>query len=228
MTARFVPLRGAFPKPKRSGVTPPFKTGHKETLRLLDRELRMVGAIEPVVQLALHEKEFNRDGLPYVGAVPEHPGVIVSFRKRVQRPGPGDKPEFIEVPLSFPCNTYSTWEANLRAIAIAMEDLRRIDRYGVSRGAEQYLGFRALPPPGPEHVEITTVDAAARYVARVAGSSIDPNNVIADRELFRDLYQYAARHLHPDGDRHDEEQWKKLQAAKNLIELNFEHETRKK
>lgn len=221
MTARFVPLRGVFPKPKRAGVNPPFKTGHSETLRLLDRELRMVGAIEPLVQLALHEKEFNRNGDPYSGAIPEHPGVIVSFRKKVKRLSAGDKTEFVDVPLSFPCNTFRTWEANLRAIAIAMEDLRRIDRYGVSQGAEQYLGFRALPPPGPDHPEVMTVDAAARLICRMAGVALDVNKVIADRELFRDLYQGCAKKLHPDAQNHKPDEWAKLQAAKNLIELNF-------
>lgn len=224
MNTRFVPLRGVFPKPKRAGVRPPFKKlGHTETLRLLDRELRMVGAIDGVVQLALHEKEFNRDGLPYSGVVPEHPGVIVSFRKRIYREPltAGGKRDVIEVPLSFPCNTFTTWEANLRAIAIAMEDLRRIDRYGVSQGAEQYLGFRMLPPPGPDHPEVMTVDAAARMVASMAGVSIDVNKIIGDRDLFRDLYQKVARKIHPDAENPDPEAWAKLSAAKNLIELNF-------
>jgi hypothetical protein len=161
MEIRFVPLRGAFPKPRRQGVRPPFKTGHTETMRLLERELRQVGAIDPV---AISESRFTLEGRPYAQAIPEHPGVIVSFRKRVIRPS-GER---VEVPLSFPCNTYSTWEANLRAIAIALEDLRRIDRYGVSQGTEQYLGFKALPPPGPDHPAVMTVDAAARTVIELA------------------------------------------------------------
>jgi hypothetical protein len=219
---RFVPLRGAFPKPRRFGVNPPFKTGHTDTLRLLERELRHVNAIDPVVQLALHERQFTLEGRPYAQATPEHPGVIVSFRKRIVRPS-GER---IDVPLSFPCNTYRTWEANLRAIAIALEDLRRIDRYGVSQGTEQYLGFKALPPPGPDHPAVMTVDAAARLVLSLGVGAHDPhrdsvNKIIADRDAMHDIYQQAAKRLHPDGSAHDADAWARLQAAKNLLEQNY-------
>lgn len=47
--------------------------------------------------------------------------------------------------LRFPCDTYISWEDNLRAIVLTLERLRAIDRYGVTQHAEQYKGWNALP-----------------------------------------------------------------------------------
>lgn len=37
-----------------------------------------------------------------------------------------------------------SWEDNLRAIALALEALRKVDRYGVTRRGEQYTGWKQL------------------------------------------------------------------------------------
>lgn len=45
----------------------PFKAGYQDTLDLLDRELRHLGAGQVVFQLALGEREIRNDGRPYRG-----------------------------------------------------------------------------------------------------------------------------------------------------------------
>lgn len=40
--------------------------------------------------------------------------------------------------LSYPCDTFTTLQDNLRVIALALEALRMVDRYGVTRRGEQY------------------------------------------------------------------------------------------
>jgi hypothetical protein len=190
-------------------VPAPFKSGYQETMRLLERELRMVHAESAVIQLAM--EHFRRDGLPYSDAIPEHPGVIVSFVKVVR-----DKfGQRVRVPLSFPADKFKTWETNLRAVAIALEDLRRIDRYGVTQNAEQYLGFKALPPPGPEHPSVLTVDEAARVVA--AGSELTAFNILKDPSAYREAYRRRAAKEHPDAGG-DETEWARVQAAKSLLD----------
>ena len=37
------------------------------------------------------------------------------------------------------------WQANVRAVALTLESLRAVDRYGVSQHGEQYRGWQALP-----------------------------------------------------------------------------------
>jgi hypothetical protein len=119
------------------------------TLALLEREVRMIRGVDAVVELALHEKQFTREGLPYSEAVPEHPGIIVRIRKPVKNP----RGEQDMVPLYFPAGRFKPWQANLRAVAIALEDLRRIDRYGVTQNSQQYLGFGKYLP-GPTHTGV--------------------------------------------------------------------------
>ncbi len=40
------------------------------------------------------------------------------------------------------------WQHNVRSIALGLEALRAVDRYGISRRGEQYAGFRAALTPG--------------------------------------------------------------------------------
>lgn len=66
--------------------------------------------------------------------------------------------------LRLPCDTFSYWKDNVRAVALALEALRKIDRYGVRTGS-QYAGFKALPA---DDVEMTP-ELAADFIARAAG-----------------------------------------------------------
>lgn len=192
---------------------PPFKGSYGSTINLLEKELRQVSAEAAVVQIALQEKQFRRDGRPFADAEPEHPGAIVSFHKWVKNAA-GQR---VRVPLSFPADRFTTWEANLRAVAIALEDLRRIDRYGVTQNSEQYLGFKALPPPGPAHADIQTVEDAAEFVGRSA--DVIPSLLLAAASIgsWRDAYRTAAAKFHPDAGGRPED-WAKLQAAKTLLD----------
>lgn len=101
------------------------------TLDVLDRELRMLSAENAEMLVAIAPSDFRLDGNPRARAVAAHPGVILSFDSNVGH-------------LSYPCDTYTTWQDNLRAIALALEALRKVDRYGVTKRGEQYRGFLAL------------------------------------------------------------------------------------
>jgi hypothetical protein len=118
--------------------TTPFSASWGSTMETLERELHHLGAKEVVLQRAFREADLRLDGEPRSGARPEHPGVILSFESRFG-------------PLRFACDRFIGWEANLRAIALGLEALRRIDRYGISQGTEQYVGWAALPAGGHTH-----------------------------------------------------------------------------
>lgn len=116
------------PKRKPSQFGAPLAT----TLEQLQRELRLVGAKDVELLIAVDASQFRLDGRPRANATAVHPGVVLSFTaKPVGR-------------LSYPCDTYLTWQDNLRAITLALEALRRVNRYGVTKSGEQYRGFLAL------------------------------------------------------------------------------------
>lgn len=102
-----------------------------DTLELLDRELRMIHARDAEMLVAIAPQDFRLDGKPRAQAKAAHPGIILSFTTAVGR-------------LSYPCDTFTEWQANLRAVALALEALRKVDRYGVTKRGEQYRGFLAI------------------------------------------------------------------------------------
>jgi hypothetical protein len=204
-------------------IRAPFKSGHTDTLRLLERELRSVSAETPVVQLAVPEGQWTRDGRPYANARGDHPGVIVSFSKPHRAEG-----KWVKVPLSFPCDRFTTWETNLRAVAIALEDLRRIDRYGVTQNAEQYHGFKSLPGP-VSSMPTMNAEQAARFVADVAnkggGCTVDAGQILSDPLAWAQAYRQAAGVLRPDrageGGEAGTCAWHQLQTAKSLLDALY-------
>jgi hypothetical protein len=196
-------------------IRAPFKSSYSSTLTIIDRELRAVSAESVICKLALPPGQFTIEGRPYVNARPDHPGVVLAFTKRIKTAtGPR------RIPLNFPCDRFVTWESNLRAIGLALEALRKVDRYGVTQNAEQYTGFKALPPAGPTHEAILTVDEAARFVASGVSGCV-PADVLAHPENYRRAYREKAAALHPD---HNAGQqlvsWGMLQAAANLLDAH--------
>lgn len=114
---------------ERSGS--PFYSYWTSTQELLDRELDMLRARNVVLQMAVTELDFRVDGQIRANARPEHPGVILAFDSK-------------HGPLRYACDRFNDWQDNVRAIALALEALRKVERYGVGRGSEQYAGWKAL------------------------------------------------------------------------------------
>lgn len=117
------------PEPQRS----PFSASWSDTLRLLERELGMLEATGIVIQVALREDQIRSDGWPKQGhAQPPNPGVVLAFDSR-------------HGPLKYATDRFHRYEDNVRAIALGLEALRKVDRYGISTRGEQYAGWKALP-----------------------------------------------------------------------------------
>jgi hypothetical protein len=126
---------------RRSRQRSPFSATYSATKSLLYREITALGATSAVLQLAVTESDIRLDGDLRANARPTHPGVIVSFESR-------------HGPLRYACDRFLTWQDNVRAIALGLESLRRVDRYGIAGRGEQYTGWKALPAgngaPSPE------------------------------------------------------------------------------
>lgn len=176
-----------------------FKAGYQDTLKLLDQELRHLAARSIVFQVALSEEDIRLDGKPRAGSRPAHPGVIIAFDSK-------------HGPLSYPCDTFNDWESNVRAIALALEHLRTVDRYGVTRRGEQYRGWSQLPPP---MVTPAPMDTQRAY---------DLLKPFADGSLntasLESVYKASAMATHPDRGG-SAEKFKQVATARDVLKRHW-------
>lgn len=180
----------------------PFSATWQSTLDLLTRETTSLDARLVVIQLDVTDGEIRRDGMLRADAKVGHPGAVVSFDSKFG-------------PLRYAADTYRgtykqpAWQANVRAIALSLEALRAVDRWGASKRGEQYRGWTALPAsPGG----FTTADEAAAWMRKYADDALG----LGDFPSFGALYRAMALRMHPDngGPRAD---WDRLDAAKVLL-----------
>jgi len=128
--------------------------------------------------------------------------VIVSFTR-------GDT----GVRLTFPCETYFQWQDNLYAIAQTLEKLRAIDRYGVTQGDQQYVGFAALPAGGQP--KMTLDDALDLFGEHGEAGAVD---LISAPDWLVDAVQKRARAAtHPDAGG-STELFQRIEEAARLID----------
>lgn len=153
-------------RPRRGSFT--FKASWSNTLRLLDAELRQLEGRQCVIAAGFREQDLRLDGLPRSGArEPSHPGVEISFDARHHGR------------LVYATDVCERWEHNVRSIALGLESLRAVDRYGITRRGEQYAGWK--------QIEATT---GARQATAEAGFAIIASHG-GDERL-------ALRRTHPD------------------------------
>lgn len=143
----------------RSRRRAPFRTNWGITLKLLERELSMLNARLVVFQIAVDERDLRIDGKPRAQARASHPGVILAFESKFG-------------PLKYVVDEFDRWEDNVRAIALAMEALRKVDRYGVTKRGEQYTGWKALPASTDPADAIQTREQAHDYLAQRWGGDV--------------------------------------------------------
>lgn len=198
---RFVPIekwRGV-PTPAHKRKPGSFRASYANTLDLLEYELDKLRATNIVVEAFFSRHQLRNDGWPLSKAVPTAPGLILSFTGKTGE-------------LSFPCDTYRTYDDNLRAIALALEALRAVDRYGVTQHAEQYKGWAKLPP-APQSMR--GADALA-FLALY--SEVKP----IDADTLDKAFRLAARKLHPDNrETGNQSQFVMLQRAKEACQQEY-------
>lgn len=148
----------------------------------LMRHLKLLGARDVIVSTNV---PLRLDGLPYANTrEPTDPGVAVYWTDRKKR----------EQVIA--CDRWNRVKDNLRAVGLAIEALRQLERTGASEILERaFRGFAALPS-----------DAGRRTWREVFGFDGGP----VSREVLDDVYRRLARERHPDrGGR-----------AEDMVELN--------
>lgn len=183
-------------------VRSPFSVPLSATLDELDKELQHLGPSRwsnapSVLALALRDDDFRVDGMPRASARTAHPGVVLYIESRFG-------------PLSYPAAKFTTWQDNLRAITLALNGLRRLDRYGITDANQQYTGWKALPSSGDGSAH-ASVEEAQRFLREVTGMPEEP----LDR-----VYRNARALTHPDraGDTSENRRvWDTVEAAGDTL-----------
>jgi hypothetical protein len=195
-----------------------FRANWDTTLVQLEYETAALGADLVIIQVDMVEGDLRRDGMLRAHARVGFPGVRVSFDSKFG-------------PLTYATDAYDDgydwvggklkgWQANVRAIALALEALRAVDRYGVTRRGEQYSGWTAIDSRPAE----MSREQAAMFIAIFAEpDSTEKRSACAaailrgDPDALAVAYKRAAKRAHPDvGGDHDT--MARLSAARDLIQ----------
>lgn len=213
----FEPLDLTRPRATYEQHASPFTAGWSDTLRLLCREAAAIGAPEVVLCVDAAAGNMKRDG-----------GIRADAKVRS---------DLVEVylpatdsgPLRLECGRYvraqwrrdsSGWQANVRAIALGLEALRKVARYGLGTGHEQYRGFGALPPGDPIALgSAMTLEEAARVLSDAADHHPWDALLPQDGEPSQwvaGAYKSAAKRHHPDAGG-DPERFRLVTQARDLL-----------
>ena len=219
---KFQPLDG-FPREltlhyKRDNS--PFGKTWTQVQEILERELRFLNyRKESVVLMTAHsEWDVRKDGkLRSDVRAPEHPGVVLKFDV-------WDSTKKKYVQMSFECDRFTQWKANVRAIADALEALRKVDRYGVTGGGRadaHYAGYKALGTGEDISDDKISDIVLASFLETHTGIKV--KDILANRETLKRASKRAAAKLHPDNqETGDKKAFLHLQKIKELLEKNFD------
>lgn len=167
----------------------PFRSSWSATVEQLRHEAAQLlrpGLSEFVMMVDVDESDVRLDGELRANAKPHSPAVGVSIESR-------------HGPLLFVCDRFRHWQDNARAIALGLEALRKVERYGIVQSDEQYRGWQALPPGTPMPPAKLTAEAAARRMCELAGMfRSDADKVLANADVAQHVYRLAAHRCHPD------------------------------
>lgn len=197
------------PLPPAQNVYNRFDARWGDTVDLLARELRHLRAERIVIEIdGLAESDLRLDGIPRAQARLGD-AVRVSF-------------DSIHGPLRYETGRFCRsgyrdqldgWQANIRAIALGLEALRKVERYGITKRGEQYTGWRQLPvstdPADAIHDPATACDVL------FAAAGVD-RFVVTNPEQMRAVVIKALKATHPDR-RGDETEFRKVQRAREVL-----------
>lgn len=168
-----------------------FDASWEKTWSLLMREASSLGARRLLILLDADATHFRLDGRLRAEAKLRSQAVVVVVDGR-------------HGPIRLPCDRYDRWQDNIRAIALSLEALRSVDRYGVTRSSEQYRGWTALPPgSAPEAADPwRTVEEAAAFLIEVLNGTppIDGDELalLEDPNYLASLWRDIVKKCHPD------------------------------
>lgn len=193
-----------WPRPEKTKRqrTAQFSVKYPGILDRIERELNYLLARDIVIEIDMTQDQIRNDGWPRGGAAPKTTGIILSFDSKFG-------------PMALPCDYFNNWQANLNAIGLHLECLRRADAYGVSTSGEQYKGWAALPEKATGGF---TIEDAAAYIGNYCEHTAVW--ILASSQNMLAGYRRASKTLHPDGGG-SKQDWHLLTSARELLEGHF-------
>lgn len=155
---------------------------------------------EFVMLVDVDERGIRNDGQLRADARPTSPIVGITVDSATK----GD--------LLFVCGAFHDWQANVRAIALGLESLRRVERYGIVQSDEQYRGFKAIGSGIAMPPATMTKDEAERILLKYAVGPVLDSKFIN----WEVLYRRGAKELHPDAGG-DPDAFRILTLARDLV-----------
>lgn len=206
-TIRPISDRTAFTGKHKSN---PFRAKWVDTLKLLDVELGYLAAENVVFEVdVVDEAQIRLDGMLRAGARVSGPAVRLAFDSKYG-------------PLTYATDRFvgsyyndpPDWQINMRAIALGLEALRKVDRYGITKRGEQYAGWKALPAGRSMPASHMTSEEALRVVRDLTGMRLegDPTS-----EACRKAYRHARALVHPDRHDGDRSLWDRVEQAARVL-----------
>lgn len=183
----------------------PFSASWTSTLTLLVREITHLRGRSIILAAGFREQDLRLDGWPRSGIPePPHPGVELSF-------------DSVHGRLVYATDVCAHWQDNVRSLALGLESLRAVDRFGISQKGEQYAGWKALPSGGG----LATAEDAWKILVDAHGGGLnlwgewppaDPEGDVLER-----LYRAASLNTHPDVDGGSAERFVQVKAAFDFL-----------
>jgi hypothetical protein len=119
-----------------------FTASWTDTLTVLERELGYIGGRDLVIEIDIREQDLRLDGTLRANARPATTdAVVVAFESTK---GPLQYRSDIYDAVAWGARGAAPWQHNVRAVALTLEALRAVGRYGASALDEQYRGYKAI------------------------------------------------------------------------------------
>lgn len=173
------------------------------TEQLLLAEVRHLRGRDLVLEVDVQEHHIRLDGGLYANARPATPAVRVAF-------------DSMHGPLTYATDRFTGWQDNVRAIALGLEALRKVDRYGITKRGEQYAGWKALPA-GSDGAASRMTNDEARQVFRAAAGIHVTNGELDDPDERRAAHRRARAAAHPDRHNGDRTLWDQVEQAAKVL-----------
>jgi hypothetical protein len=185
-----------------------FTATWRDTLTLLSREVDAL------------KNHIRQDGMLRSDARPSDPAVVVAFESKH---GPLlYRSDSFNAP-AWGARDVPVWQANVRAVALTLESLRAVDRYGATETGQQYTGFKALPAGRAMPASHMTATEAAAVLERVAIGEMGESRervverIQAESAYAREVWHEARKMSHPDHRDGDQTLWDQVEQAAAVL-----------